>query len=153
MLPRVRKFARRWPGLCVALLLTAFASQGMAATLAWCLHGGGQDGHVTSAVKPCHAGGQAREARHDPGAGHVHCHGEHHHAAHVAFASDAALGPATAIAAPPAPLLLSWQQLPSVVALTESKWLPAPRWRPAIAPDPRPRLSGAVPGASIRLLI
>ncbi len=158
MLSRIRHFVRRWPGLCVALALVAFASQGVAATLAWCLHDA--DGiHVTSAVEPCHTGTPGAMPASGDGSAHhgPHCHGldaHRHgsgHTAHVSAATDAAAGATPTLAASAAPMLVLWQSSPVVVP-------PPPRQRVAAASrwpggDSRPRLSGATPGISTRLLI
>lgn len=159
MLSRLRHLVRRWPGLCVALALVAFASQGVAATLAWCLHD--SDGiHVTSAVEPCHAGVAGAVPATRDGSGHhgAHCHdldAHRHgsgHTAHVSAATDATSGATPTLAASAAPVLVLWQSSPVVppapapclAATSASRWPGG---------DRRPRLSGALPGISTRLLI
>ena len=127
MLSRFRHLVRRWPGLCVALALVAFASQGVAATLAWCLHD--SDGiHVTSAVEPCHAGAASIEpAAQDRSHHGAPCHGLHAHpnapghTSHVSAATDAASGAGPMLAATAAPVRVLWQSSPVASAPLSSQ--------------------------------
>jgi hypothetical protein len=158
VLSRFRDLVRRWPGLCVALALVAFASQGVAATLAWCLHDA--DGiHVTSAVEPCHTGaeGAVPASGEVPGHHAPHCHGLHAHphgaghTAHVSAATDASSGATPTLAASAAPILVLWQSSPVAAPKAEpGRVATASRWPGG---DARPRFSGALPGVSTRLLI
>lgn len=157
MLSRFRHLVRRWPGLCVALALVAFASQGVAATLAWCLHD--SDGiHVTSAVEPCHAGAASIEpAAQDLSHHGAPCHGLHAHphapghTSHVSAATDATSGAGLALMAAAAPVLVLWQSSPAATAALRPQARAAASTWPG--GDRRPRLSGARPGSSTRLLI
>jgi hypothetical protein len=146
VLQRLRQSVRRWPGLCVALLLTAFASQGFAATLSWCLHGS-DDSHVTSTLQPCDT------VVADAESGHAHCHGApQHHTAHFSAASSLASAPVAAMPVAPTAVL----RHPVLVAVWSSVSQPpsTSRWRPGAMPgEARPRLAGAVAGQSTRLLI
>lgn len=145
MLYRIRNAVRRWPRLALLLALGSFAGQGVAGTLSWCLHGGA-DPHVTSAVEPCH-----EQAPEPP---HCHGHGDAagHHATHVAAASDGLL--VALPAAPAQPLVRTWYQqfpeAPAAAGLAASSGA----WRGGAPPGAaRPRLAGALPGVSSRLLI
>ena len=165
MLRRLRQAARRWPGPCLALVTLAFSSQSLATTLDWCLHGG--DGaHVASALVPCDDEHDvaAQVALDAPDAGTVAatlpvasppCHGADagpHPMHHVAASSDGASSPVPVVAA--LPVVAHWTFQPWLLAPLPSGADDPPRSRGASWPDARrPRLSGAVPGESSRLLI
>lgn len=145
VLHRLRNLVRRWPRLALLLALGSFAGQGLAGTLSWCLHGGAEP-HVTSAVEPCH-----EQAPEPP---HCHGHGDaaRHHATHVAAASDGLL--AALPAAPALPLARSWYSMLPEAALPAGHANAVQAWRGGAPPGAaRPRLAGALPGVSSRLLI
>lgn len=152
---RCRQFVRRWPGVCLAVVLGACAAQSFAGMLSWCLHD--RDGaHVTSAIEPCHgpvAGhdgafvGQAGEAADDA----VRQHADAPGSLHVAAASEAASGTATAL--PAVPFNVVWLLPDPSCAPGAAGAHRLPRRAPSAGSAPRPRLGGAVAGVSARLLI
>jgi hypothetical protein len=178
MLLRLRQAARRFPGLCLGLLLLAFSSQSLAATLDWCLHAG-EGAHVANGLVPCddHAASTARGATpvaEGPSAGAPQgggmaappvdgtaapCRaagaGSTLHPMHrvVASSDGASLLADFGLALPPA---APWQFLPRDRSLEVRGDDAIPR--PGREPGPgsgaaRPALSGAVPGQSSRLRI
>jgi hypothetical protein len=167
MLHRLQSTARRWPRLCLALVLLAFSSQSVAVALDWCLDTVGGS-HVGNVFAPCgerhgeagevaDAGQSGAAAAQGPAASH-HCHGTPHDGApghtlhHVAASSDAASPLAAPVVA--LPVSACWQFLPRFAMLDASGAGTAlPRRAATALATPRPRLSGAIPGASSRLLI
>lgn len=146
VLHRLRNAIRRWPGLCLLLALGSFAGQGVAGTLSWCLHGGAET-HVTSAVGPCHE----RVAQ------LPHCQDHfdgvaHHHTTHVAAASDGLLAALPAV--PSQPFARTWFALPLEPPAPAAPATASPSWKGGAPPGAsRPRIAGAMPGVSSRLLI
>jgi hypothetical protein len=145
VLHRLRNLVRRWPRLALALALGSFAGQGVAGTLSWCLHGSAEP-HVVAAVEPCHD--QAPQPR--------HCHGDDaaapHHATHVSAASNGLLGALPAV--PALPLARTWYSILPEPSLPTGHAGPVHAWRGGAPPGAaRPRLAGALPGISSRLLI
>lgn len=179
MLHRLRLTARRWPRLCLALVLVAFSSQSVAVALDWCLDAVGGT-HVANVFAPCgdspahdgqahdahslsHAsppGGAAPSDGAHPGAATAmpHCHDGVHPGApghpmhHVAATSDGASSLAATIVA--VPVAACWQFVPHV-AMLEASGAGTASLRLAAPPHapPRPTLSGSIPGESSRLLI
>lgn len=150
-LQRLQRTAKRWPGLCLALLLVSSVSQSLAASIDWCLHQG--EVHVVSSVVPC------EEMKAPIGAP---CHGAAAHDAaaaaqrmhHVAAGSDGSVAPGMAGNALPVAAL--GQFSPRVVTLILSDTAAAVAAVRRSHPPPaatRPRVSDAVPGDTSRLLI
>ena len=158
MLHRLRNAAKRWPRLCLGLVLLTFTSQALAATLDWCLDAG-ESAHIANGLSPCH--GEAGGAGHHSGAPAPSTaplsHGGDagstpHRTLHVAASSDGSSTLASAMV--PAPIAATWQFLSRVQWLATSGSGDALRARPATLPDARrPAVSGAIPGESSRLLI
>ncbi|MBK6596882.1 MAG: hypothetical protein IPG25_02795 [Proteobacteria bacterium] len=168
MLARIRHSLLRHPQLCLLLALSAMAAQGHARTLDWCLHEG-VAAHVENAAVPCdHAGASGAMVEQHPS--HLetplvasndaanHCDSvpaESSPGLMVAAAADASSQWATPLDFWPALELLGylpldWSIAGAVPGVTEQHRL---RVTGTLSADPRPRISGALPGYSSRLLI
>ena len=156
VLARIRNTALHRPKLCLLLALVALLSQTFAVTLDWCLHGNG-DAHVASAILPCHDAAAAA-----PGlvplqgsAVAVHCVDHQEPRAHgqmISTVVDASA--ASLIVAAFDPAIASIIYLRRDFALfAAAAGLEARSSSLHPARTQRPRISGAIHGASARLLI